>query len=1665
MAKKLIQEYVFSPGRGLMDNNRPNATHLINVNKAFIVNEMIAFIQNKVAANDADYLGITYNYTRLTNDFNNLVDEVIFDLQYTGNEGTRDFSQKYWDENVPVIPGNRIAEREAIGHFKILLPYVLGNTDASSVAEQAVATQVIDTDYTSESLSDTAASQLLTQVQSVLQNGLTSLPDLIIGLGRIEVLGKIQLEDILIITNVTDNTVIYNFADDAKGGTVEFKQGNTPNYPRASAVNEGTTVLNFYFNTASMSADDNIQIFFEESELKVRLADISMDAMERVKIGKPQAMLDADFEYGLQPTKWQAIATERGYPSIYEVPASDIAVTTVTTDASTPNNGVGASLITVTTTTPHDLTAGDPFTIRALSSSILGFNRAEGTFIVDSSSNSTTFTYYAKSKVGDTSGQVLATTNTQLRRGGFYTGSKISDATFTIPQQGGSDSFTTTLQAPNNTGFITFTGTAPSTGIVLSGTGIATGAQVNGVFGTTNVNGIEASKYVANDFTSGDSSITLSDVTGISQGMALTNAAATPEQLIITSINGNTLNLNGPITTNYTGDTQQYTNLIVSSANYLQGTGTGATFNVSIDANLNYAISGIASGGTGYNQGDTLLIAGTALGGTSPANDVILNVLGVNSGVIVQADIISATTGASQANYNGVASSQTGNTFITNATLVLDRNSGNYNFVSTSGGNNFQQGHRFTISGTDLGGTSPTNDAVVTVTARSGTTPTNFSATGNSVRGDQIDIYATISLSTNTVAQIPAATSITTSGIARIAVEFADAHGLTPGSAITTIVTSDSGTNNHSLAAGPFFVQRVVDDQTIEYDARADGTIDLAGGQDAIKGRVYVRPDAFFTHRPYDGGVKLGTGSPQHGNQAIRMSKKYIRYQSGKGAMYNTGALFAPNFDISSMTADGTAVGSIITIETDDQDHGLQSGAVVRISGSETVGYNTDLTVTEIVNERAFKATSPNILGSTTAILGSQCQMSTLNWHGAVVRSGCYDDQNGIFWQYDGQTMAVGRRTSTFQCAGSIAVNSGSNTVTGTGTRFTDQLQEGDRIVLKGMTHVVANISSNTAMTINPGFRGVSDTSFAKISKVQDIIIPQSDWNLDRCDGTGPSGYLIDVTKMQMIGIQFTWYGAGFIDWMLRGPNGNYIFCHREKGNNVNTEAYMRTGNLPVRYEVLNEGAKTRLSENHNNSTNVLLVDDNTLFPQSGVVQVGQELISFTDKDTVSGQQRLTGCTRAATLTNFAGGSTRSYLGSTAQTHNEREGVVLVSSSTSPIISHWGSAYLIDGEFDDDRGYIFNYAENNIEVSTTRQTAFLLRLAPSVSNAIIGDLGERELLNRAQLLLQGIEITSNDIDINNANAPITGGIVVEGVINPKNYPLSVSDIQWSGLSTQAQGGQPSFAQVASGGSVNWSSGATQTETTVNWQANVGTSAGVSNLYQVDANGSRRDNYVYISASDIQSQGIEVGMYCTTVPFNGARITTIFPDFGFGQEVVFDRDATNEGQNYNGGTLSLNFEFRTETTNSAVAYFNASSWNASGATTGTQISTTDTNWPAGTVVSSVVQKTIGGTNFYVVTMNNSTNKGVTLNGVAPDTVTFLFGQPPFALPGETVFSFVAQPGERATLDLSNLKELTTTTLGGRGTFPNGPDVLAINIYKVVGDATNANVLLRWGEAQA
>jgi hypothetical protein len=118
---------------------------------------------------------------------------------------------------------------------------------------------------------------------------------------------------------------------------------------------------------------------------------------------------------------------------------------------------------------------------------------------------------------------------------------------------------------------------------------------------------------------------------------------------------------------------------------------------------------------------------------------------------------------------------------------------------------------------------------------------------------------------------------------------------------------------------------------------------------------------------------------------------------------------------------------------------------------------------------------------------------------------------------------------------------------------------------------------------------------------------------------------------------------------------------------------------------------------------------------------------------------------------------------------------------------------IMDGKFDTDRGYIFNYQRVGVALTTTNQTLFVIRLAPSVENSQVGTLGQRALLNRSQLLLQAVGIAMN-------GGTTPGAVIVEGVLNPRNF----SSATWLPLNTEAVGGQPSFAQVAT--SVTWSSG-------------------------------------------------------------------------------------------------------------------------------------------------------------------------------------------------------------------------------------------------------------------
>ena len=1542
MAKKQITNYKFVPGTASPNTNLyPGAFLLLDKNKKFIQEETIAYIAYNVANNISPYVFYTYNAEKCRRDVSYVLEGYLSDVRHGGNQQTVFIAGYYWLGGIPQVDGDRQAEVYAHTFIKGLIQnFVLANVTYTS--RQTISTQVIDNSLTAETAGKTQLSTLADIVINVINNGLSSLPTVVNTRGYIKFPGSFKLKDILLITNTSRNVIMYNFADPANRAELIYSETFDADFAGALYGNEKITTLILDVDTSNMMVTDNIQIFVEGAEQIVRLNKIGTDAMERAKVGIPQSMLDADFEYGLQPTKWQTISFMRGYPSVYEIPGSDLFVTSVTTDASTGNavSGTGASLMTVNTLNAHGLAVNNVFTIKALANSISGFSRAEGTFTVATVPTPTSFTYYSKSKVGTSNGQQLSNTYSQLRKAAYYTGANVSTPTFSVYSAGSSGTITTQFTTDIDKDIIGFTGTAPPIGAPLTGTGIPTGAQVTAVVGAAG-----AVTTLTTTGNIGDSQLTVDNTAGISGGMIIDRGDGVSIQ--VTNIVGNIVSLNGALTSQVLGSSQSYSGL---SQGATTGSGSGAVFTVS-RSGLNYLVT-VTTPGSGYTANDVCTIYGVSLGGTNPTNNstivvtaasskngvatfnagslttgsvytigsstnlsttggtgtgltvdatldqygfvtainvrapgsgytvgnTIKAISGITRGVITGLSQVAAgtayttTTGVSLTGGTGtglvvnitadvaggakavtIVSAGTGYTssssvtvtggsgsgmtlysttavaglitqayignsgtgYALNDVVTISGGGGNatlritsvsnreiLNISPTNYGTGYTQGDVFNIPGGTAGQYSASNvtkDVFINVaTITAGGVIQSATISGTPISSPTKQFYGAITISDATTAQIASASTLSYTAIATIQVTFPAAHGFVPGDTITTIISStDTGAQ---LAAGPFFVEQVPNLTSLRYTARTAGTI-----TNTITGNLYARPDSYYVHRPFDGGVQLGTASPSHGAGAVRMSKKYIRYQSGKGVMYNTGALFAPSYDIQSLTATGTTVGSTITLTTDDIDHGCQVGAQITITGAVTSGYNGVYTVADIITERKLGIVATQVLGGTTADLGNPCQMSTRNWHGSTIRAGIFDEQNGMFWQYDGKTMAVGRRSSTFQVAGVISIPSGSNQVTGVNTRFRSQLTAGDRVVIRGMTHVISSISSDTSMTVTPSYRGVADGSQVKLCKVQDIIIPQEQWNVDQCNGSGPSGYNIDVTKMQMIGIQHTWYGAGFIDFMCRGGDGNYVFVHRFRNSNVNTEAYMRTGNQPVRYEVINEGARGRLTAAMDSSqtTIPLSASDAYWFPTAGTVYIDNEMIRFTGNNGTA----LTGCARNAQTIVFQAGSQRTFTGGDASAHDSGTGVILISNTITPNISHWGSAFLIDGQFDSDRGYIFNYAATGINISVEKVTAFLMRLAPSVSNAQTGDLGERELLNRAQLLLSSLAITSDSV----AGG---GGIVIEGVINPINYPEDPNKITWTGLSSQAAGGQPSFAQIALGGSVTWSGNASTATATI-----------------------------------------------------------------------------------------------------------------------------------------------------------------------------------------------------------------------------------------------------------
>lgn len=106
-------------------------------------------------------------------------------------------------------------------------------------------------------------------------------------------------------------------------------------------------------------------------------------------------------------------------------------------------------------------------------------------------------------------------------------------------------------------------------------------------------------------------------------------------------------------------------------------------------------------------------------------------------------------------------------------------------------------------------------------------------------------------------------------------------------------------------------------------------------------------------------------------------------------------------------------------------------------------------------------------------------------------------------------------------------------------------------------------------------------------SGVVEHRVARNDWNRDKLDGTGPSGIAADPTKIQLMVIEYEWYGAGHVEFKFVIGN-NAIPVHQFDHANTIDHAWCNTPFVPVRAEITNVAGAPGTHSFYVGSTSVL---------------------------------------------------------------------------------------------------------------------------------------------------------------------------------------------------------------------------------------------------------------------------------------------------------------------------------------------------------------------------------------------------------------------------------------------------------------------------------------------
>lgn len=122
-----------------------------------------------------------------------------------------------------------------------------------------------------------------------------------------------------------------------------------------------------------------------------------------------------------------------------------------------------------------------------------------------------------------------------------------------------------------------------------------------------------------------------------------------------------------------------------------------------------------------------------------------------------------------------------------------------------------------------------------------------------------------------------------------------------------------------------------------------------------------------------------------------------------------------------------------------------------------------------------------------------------------------------------------------------------------------------------GLRQRVGYYGANNGMYLEKN--GTGEPAFVERSSVTGTVtetsVEQSSWNVDKLNGSGPSGLTLDLTKAQILWMDIEWLGLGTVR-MGFVINGQFVHCHSFHHANLITSTYITTASLPLRYEIKN---------------------------------------------------------------------------------------------------------------------------------------------------------------------------------------------------------------------------------------------------------------------------------------------------------------------------------------------------------------------------------------------------------------------------------------------------------------------------------------------------------------